>query len=362
MAEQEQNRNEAATPHKLEEARKKGNVPKSLDINSWAVLFAVLAAFSIWGHRMVSGELFVAHQVLSSAYDISFEFEELAKLLTNLIVDTLLVLSPLFFILFVVGFLANFFQVGPVFSFFPLKPDLERINPVAGFKRLFSIKMLIESIKTVLKFVILGWVLYLVVMHLIPKFIMSFYVSPVEIGSILYPAIGSLLFKLVLALAFIALLDLVFSRWDFSRRLRMSRREILDEHKRREGDPRLKSRLRELQREAVKRAKSLGRIKDADVLVTNPTHIAIAIKYDKEIIDAPVVIAKGAGFLAGRMRAIARKHRVPIIENKILARSLFHKVNLEQAVPAEYFGALAKILFWTYSLKGKLSPLRRGGV
>lgn len=222
---------------------------------------------------------------------------------------------------------------------------------------MFSIKLLIEAIKTVLKFILLGAVLYSAISAAIPAFITAFQVHPAMIGKLLFPEIVSVLFKLLLAFAAIAAIDLIYSRWDFGRRMRMSRRDITDEHKRREGDPRVKSRLRELQREAVKRAKSLGRVKDADVLITNPTHFAVAIKYDKEKLDAPLVIAKGAGFLARRMRSIAHRHRVPIIEHRLLARSLFHQVAIDRTVPAEHYSTLAKILLWAYSIKGMSTNL-----
>jgi flagellar biosynthesis protein FlhB len=157
-------------------------------------------------------------------------------------------------------------------------------------------------------------------------------------------------------LAIIALIDLTISRWDFARKLRMSRREIREEFKRREGDPRIKSRLRELQREMLKRTGSVGRVKDADALIVNPVRLAVAVKYDKEILDAPVVTAKGAGLLAFRMRDAAKRHGVPIIRNKLLARELFHKVSIDQAVPAEHFSALARILLWVFALRGRALP------
>lgn len=358
MAEQDQNRNEAATPHKLEEARKKGSVPKSLDVNSWVILGAALLALYIWGSRIIGGELQLAQQVISNAHHVSFERNALVEFLTGMLAESLMLLSPLFLLLMVLGVLANFMQIGPVFSFFPLKPDLSRINPITGFKRVFSVRLLIESVKTILKFILLGAVLYIVLSAAVPRLLVAFHTNPVATGRILLPEMTAMLFYMFLVLTFVALIDLIFSRWDFAKKMRMSRRDITDEHKRREGDPRVKSRLRELQREAVKRAKSLGNVKDADVLITNPTHLAIAIKYNKDKVDAPLVIAKGAGFLAGRMRALAKKHHVPMVENRPLARALFHKVQLEQAVPAEYFGVLAKILFWAYSIKGVAMPQR----
>lgn len=351
MAEQDQNRSEEATPHKLDDARKKGSVPKSMDVNSFMVLFAALMTLYIWGQQIINEELTLMHSIFSNTYQLSFNVTELTNFLTGVFTAAILILAPLFTFLFVVSALSNFMQVGPVFTFFPLKPDLNRINPVAGIKRLFSLKLMVEAVKTVLKFLLLGYVLYAALSAAIPKLITTFQIDPVTIGSILFPEVVSVLFKLVLVLTIVALIDLVYSRWDFSKRMRMSRRDITDEHKRREGDPRIKSRLRELQREALKRSKSLGNVKDADVLITNPTHFAVAIKYDKSKMDAPIVLAKGAGFLAARMKKLAKQHQVPVIENRKLARTIFYHVAIERAVPVEHFGVLAKILVWAYSIK-----------
>jgi flagellar biosynthetic protein FlhB len=352
MAEQDQNRNEAATPHKKEEARKKGSVAKSLDVNSFVVLAVVLATLYIWGSKIIHGELMLARSILSNAHSMSFEINELSTYLTHVFTESIVLLAPLFILLFVFGILVNFIQVGPIFSFFPLKPDFNKINPVAGLKRLFSVRLLIEAVKTVLKFLLLGFVLYKFIEAVIPRLLITFHVVPSSIGLVFMPELTSMLFKLLLALAVIAVIDLIFTRWEYAKRLRMSRRDITDEHKRREGDPRVKSRLRELQREALKRARSLGKVKDADVLITNPTHFAVAIKYNSKEMEAPLVIAKGAGFLAARMKSLARKHRVPIVENRVLARSLFHEVSIERNVPIEHYAVVAKVLYWAYSLKG----------
>lgn len=357
MAEQDQNRNEAATPFKLEEARKRGSVAKSLDVNSLAVLLAGSATLYFAGAHIAADEMRLFSALLSNAHQTSFAIEDISALTVGALRESLTLLAPLFIGVAAFGALSNFLQTGPVFSFFPLKPDLEKINPIAGFKRLFSIRLLMEAVKTVLKFVILGLVLYFAVMAAMPTLMRAINVAPVSLGHLFMPQVGAVLAKLLVAMALITILDAGFSRWEFARRMRMSTREIKDEAKRREGDPRVKSRLRELQREAVRRARSMGRIKDADVLITNPVHLAVAIKYDRDRIDAPLVLAKGAGFMAARMRDIARRYRVPIVENRPLARALFHKVEIERAVPAEHYAVLAKILVWVYAIR----DARNGG-
>lgn len=351
MADQDQNRSEAATPFKLEEARKRGSVPKSMDVNSLAVLLAGCVALYFAGPRIVGDELRLFSALMSNAHQTSFAIDDISTLSVEAFRDSLSFLSPLFLCVAVLAVLSNFLQTGPVFSFYPLKPDLDKVNPIAGFKRLFSVRLLMEAVKTVLKFVILGLVLYFAVIAAMPTLMRAMNVAPVSFGKLFMPQAGAVLAKLLVAMTLITILDAGFSRWEFARRMRMSKREIKDEVKRREGDPRVKARLRELQRETLKRAQSLGRIKDADVLITNPVHLAVAIKYDRDRIDAPMVLAKGAGAVAARMREMARRHRVPIVENKPLARALFHRVEIEHAVPAEHYSVLAKILVWVYAMR-----------
>lgn len=351
MAEEDQNRSEAATPYKLDEARKKGSVAKSLDINSFFILAGATTVLYFAGSSMVGQLMHAIRPAFANAHQVSFAADDIARTSIGLLTESLLVLVPLFLVLLILAVLSNFMQTGPVFSFFPLKPDLQRINPVAGFKRLFSLRMFVETAKSTLKFVVLGLVLGYGVAEVLPLLIRAQTSSPAAIGHILLPEVARLLLKLLAALAAITLLDAVYSRWEFAKRMRMSRRDITDEYKRREGDPRIKSRMRELQREAAKRAKSMSKIRDADVLITNPTHLAVAVKYDQAVLDAPVILAKGAGTLAGRMRLLAVRHGVPVIQNKPLARLLFTRLPIGQAVPPEQYDALARIMVWAMSAR-----------
>ena len=357
--EQDQNRNETATPFKQEEARKQGNVPKSLDVNSFVMLLGGAIALYAWGSSISNGEMRIFHAVLSNAHQASFEPAHIGAMLTNLLTRSLGQLTPVLVLVCALAILANFVQTGPIFSWVPLEPKLERLNPIAGFKRIFSLRLLVDTIKTVLKFLLLGGVLYFALLASLPAMMDSMNGSPKSLGGIILGEGTTILFKLLAALAVIMVLDLSYSRWDFAKRLRMSRRDITDEHKRREGDPRIKSRLRELQREVLKRASSSGRVRDADVLIVNPVHLAVAVKYDKSQLDAPVVIAKGAGILAARMRTLAHRHNVPIVHNKALARALFYRVKIDHVVPDQHYRTLAQILVWVFSMRGR-SPLGEG--
>ena len=180
-----------------------------------------------------------------------------------------------------VAVLSNMVQTGPIFTFFPLKPDPKRLNPVQGFKRVFSRRMLFEALKTFVKLGLITATAYFVIDDMFPHLLAMPQIDPKAYPAVLLDAITSLVFKLVLVLLIVALLDLMYTRWDFGKKMRMSRREVKDEHKRREGDPHVRAKIKELQREAAKRSKSLGRVPDADVLITNPTHFAVAQQNDR---------------------------------------------------------------------------------
>jgi flagellar biosynthesis protein FlhB len=353
MAEQDQDQDktEEATPFKLQEARKRGQVAKSQEVNSFIVLTAALGMAYIAGEKMIAGQLKLDRALLSSAHQFPLEPAAIVVWMKDLISDMFDIYWPLIILIMVVGILANLFQTGPVFSFFPLKPDIKRINPVEGFKRLFSMKIVFEAFKSVLKLLLFGAVVYFAVIALMPTMLTLVGVNPDHYVNFLLDSARGLVFKLLLMLLLVAAADLAYSRRDYAKKLRMSRRELKDEVKRREGDPRVRAKRRELQKEAVKRAGSLSKVPDADVLITNPTHLAIALKYQRSTMISPQVIAKGAGGLAVQMKHIAQEHRVPVVENKPLARQLFKSVDIEHAIPEDLYPAVAKILVWVYALR-----------
>lgn len=356
MAEQqqEQDRSEPASPFKLREARKRGQVAKSLEVNSLLILSAGLMVLYIFGEQFITRQLAVGRSVLANAHRFHAEpvaalawFEKLFYLLIN-------IFWPLLAAIVIVAILANLLQTGPVFSFFPLKPDINRLNPVTGFKRLFSKKLLFESLKTFIKLFVFAVVIYFAVSAVLPALFALIDTSPDAYGAFLLSSARSLMYKLLLVVLIVALIDLAYTKWDYASRMRMSRRELKEEIKRREGDPQVRARRRELQKEAVKRAASLRRVPDADVLITNPTHLAVALKYDQRRKGAPQLIAKGSGELALKMKQVARRRGVVVVENKPLARELFTRVEIEHPVPEDLFPVVAKILAWIYVRRNSL--------
>jgi flagellar biosynthesis protein FlhB len=359
MAEEEQSRSEEATPFKLEEARKRGSTAKSMELNSLAILLFACGAVYLLGRSLMHGTLQLSSNILDRAADLRFSQKATSDWLSELLIDGLMLLMPLMLPLMVIAILINLAQVGPIFSTFPLKPDFKRLNPVEGLKKLFSKRVLVEAIKTVLKCALLGATLYFAILALLPESVSLLLAEERLYGKFIIEEGGGLLFKLAAVFCLIAFIDAMYSRWDFQQRMRMSRRELRDEHKRREGDPRIRQKIRELQREALKRRGGLRKVKDADVLVTNPQRLAVAIRYRRDEMFAPAVLAKGAGEVAAAMRKLAQRHRIPIVENKPLARILFREVEAGSAIAEKHYPLVAKILVWAFALRKEHMGARR---
>jgi flagellar biosynthetic protein FlhB len=351
MAEQDSDLSEDATPHKLDEARKKGSVAKSPDLTVAIVLFGLVVTIYGSGWNGLRQVLQVQRQILGKATRLDWSADGVAAWMGGLASEMLHVLSPLFLTVGIAAVLANLVQTGPIFSFHPLKPDLERLSPATGFKRLFSLRILYETGKSLVKLVVLSSVAYFLIAKAIPGLIGLPALDPKGYARELIGLTGSLLAKLVLTLFALALLDVLYTRWEFGRRMRMSKRDVKDESKNREGDPRIRARIRELRREVLKRSKAMQKLPGADVLVTNPTHLAVALSYEHGRSGAPQVVAKGAGEMAQKMRELARLHRIPVVQNRILARALFREVENDGYVPEKWYPQVAKIMVWVYAMR-----------
>lgn len=351
MASQDADLSEQATPHKLSEARKKGSVAKSQDFTAMAMLAALVVTVYANGTDALRQMLRLQTQVLGRSGRLDWSVDALAAWMGQLMLELLTVLGPLFMTLAVVAVLANLFQTGPIFSMHPLIPDWTRISPTTGFKRLFSMRTLFEAFKSVVKLAVLGSVLYILIRDAVPGLIGLTMMQPKGYAQMLIALSGALLVKLVLTLLVIALLDLMFTRWEFGKRMRMSKRDVKDETKNREGDPRIRSRIRQLRAEVLKRSKSVARVPEADVLITNPTRLAVALSYQHGTSGAPKVIAKGAGETARKMRQLAASNRIPVVQNKTLARALFRQVDYDGYVPEKLYPQVARIMVWVYSMR-----------
>jgi flagellar biosynthetic protein FlhB len=343
MAEQDQHRPEQATPYKLAEARKQGQVAKSTDFNAFVTVCALLAVIVARGDSIAGQLANLSVSFFQASGATRLEQPADAAWLGQLLLAALALIAPFALVAVLSGILANLVQTGPVLSFAPVKPKFERIHPLEGFKRIFSKRMLFEAFKTLLKLALFSTIVYGFLRGLWPG------LPALATGDTgtklawLATEGKSLLARLGLALLVIGLLDLAYTRWQFGKQMMMSRREVKEESKRREGDPHVRAKLRELQRENLKQARSLSRVPEADVLITNPEHFAIALKYVRGAMSAPKVIAKGANGWAVSMKAIARASGVPLYERRQLARSLFRHARLDQPIPPDSFIDVARV-------------------
>lgn len=354
-------RQHEATPYKLLKAKERGQVPKSRDVVSAAVFTAAMA-YLAWRGWAVWRDQFVFDQaLLLQAARVDASAQNLWALAERTIVATLWLGLPFFAALMIAAVLANVMQTGPVFASASLKADMDRLNPATNFKNAFGAQLLFNALRSVLKLLLLGLAAWGVLHGVTKQMRHVGALSPSGLLHTLLDEFAALGLKLALVLWLLALLDWVHARRQFAKKMRMSAKELKDEIKQREGDPRVRSRLRELRRELRKRTASLRNTRNADVLITNPTHIAIALRYEHGKMAAPELVAKGAGLLAAAMRTIAARHNIPVVQSPRLARRLFRELDVERPLPPEYFAEVAKIIVWVLAMKQSREQALAGG-
>ncbi|MBW8831150.1 MAG: EscU/YscU/HrcU family type III secretion system export apparatus switch protein [Burkholderiales bacterium] len=342
-------RNEDASAHKLEKAHERGSIVKSAEVTFAVILLAATACIYGLSHSTLqqAGDL-LAKGLLSSGR-ASMGAQATTHLAHSLASLALQLAAPLLFVIWTAAALTGALQARGVLTTKPLQPDFNRLNPVKGLERLFSIKSVFDLLRNSLKLAVMAVATVSWGTHHLQDVLAMQGISARSQAYLITQLIGGA-FGLAAALFILfAAIDWMFNRWDFARQMRMSKREIKDEHKEREGDPRIKSRLRELRMEWLRRARSVSKVKSADVLLTNPTHYSVALQYRHGDTPAPLIIAKGAGELALRMREEARRRQVPIVENPPLARALFKVPGAEPLVPEAHFQDVARILRWVYA-------------
>ncbi|MDA8456947.1 EscU/YscU/HrcU family type III secretion system export apparatus switch protein [Acidovorax sp. GBBC 3334] len=356
MSEQQDlDRNEAATPYKLQKAREKGQVSKSADVVSALVLVVAVAYLAGQGWDMAQAQFRLDRMVILQSTVRDPGGAALWPLVSRLLQDTLLWLAPFCAAVVIAALLGNVLQTGPIFSSEPITADFSRLNPANGFKRIFSARALFDTARACAKLVLLAGTAYYALKGLTPQFYGLASQSPQGYVHLLVSDLGGLGFKMALLLSIIAAVDWMFTRREFAKKMRMSKREVKDEHKQREGDPRVRARMRELRREARKRSQALRQTSSADVVLTNPTHVAIALRYVHGEMDSPQVVAKGAGHLAAAMRQIAARHGIPVVRSPALARRLFKELDVEHHVPPQMFADVARIIVWVFAMRERRS-------
>lgn len=350
MAEESfQERTEEATPRRLEEARKKGQVAKSRELPSVAVMMAGLLTL-FWGSSFFFRQFQGLFEFYFSNLRFSLSVDNMSVLFWLMLKHYLWFLWPFLLILFVVAFFANYLQVGLFFSSEALIPKFSKINPLEGIKRLFSLQSWVELLKAIFKVVIVGWVAFAVIVKELPHMMPLMDQSPGQILLYMGNISFEIFWKSCLVMMFLAALDYLFQRWEWQRSLRMTKQEVKEEYKQTEGDPHVRARIRSIQREMA-RKRMMQAVPQADVVITNPTHLAVALKYESGKMAAPMVVAKGAGVIAEKIKELALKHEVPVLENKPVAQALYKLVEVGQVIPESLYHAVAEILAYVYRLK-----------
>jgi flagellar biosynthetic protein FlhB len=353
MAEESfEERTESPTAKRRQEAREKGTVAKSTEINSVLVLLSgvlMLNALGPWLYRRFH-DMLISNLKRISAPGTSEAF--LISVTTEALKDALLLSMPVVGVIMAVGMIANYIQVGFLFTLKPLTPSLDKINPLSGFKKLFSMRSLAEMVKNVFKLVIIGWVAYSSIEQVFPTFLNLNDTSIAAIWLIMLSTGYTIVVRICLVLIALAILDYGYQRFEHEKQLKMTRQELKEEHRQMEGDPKVKSRIRSLQME-MSRRRMMQEVPKATVVVTNPTFIAIALRYEPGRQDAPEVVAKGKRVIAEKIKQLARDAAVPIVEDKPLARAMYDKVDIGAPIPMEFFTAVAEIIAYVYRLKNK---------
>jgi flagellar biosynthetic protein FlhB len=351
-AEDFQERTEEATPRHREETRKKGQVAQSVEVNSAVLIFFCFLILNFLAPYLYHEISTVMVQGLGNIGSVELSMSNFHSLFLLWTLSFAKMLAPFLLALAVVALLVNLAQVGVVFSAEPLSPKLDKLNIAKGIKRVFSKRSLFNMVRDIIKLLIIGYVSYVTI-----KSEMNNYVplADKDVWQILVFA-SQMVFRVAmrtaLALILLAVLDYAYQKWEFEKSLKMTRDQVKEELKMTEGDPLIRSRIRRIQRE-IARKRMMKEVPKADVVVTNPTSLAIALKYDRDAMSAPTVIAKGQRLLAQKIKEIAIQNNVPIVEDKPLAQALYKAVEIGMEIPANLYRAVAEVLAYVYSLKGR---------
>ncbi|WP_123040056.1 flagellar biosynthesis protein FlhB [Cohnella candidum] len=343
---------EKATPKKRQDARNKGQVAKSAEISSSLILLGVLSCFLMLGPFFQDRILRLFGDIFLHRLNMDITDQNVLQLFYHYVVQILILLSPILIVAILIAFASTYVQIGWLFTTEPLKMSLSKLNPLSGLKNMFKLRSVIELLKSMLKLTLIGLIVYWVLWTKKQQFLD---LAHVPIGGI-FAFTARLIVQLGLIVAAIlfvlAIGDYLYSRYEYEKGLKMSKQDIKDEHKLSEGDPLIKGKIKEKQRRMAL-MRMMQEVPKADVVITNPTHFAVALQYDGSKMEAPVIVAKGQDYLALRIREIAKKHDVVIMENKPLARALYERAEVGDAIPGDLFQAVAEVLAYVYRLKGR---------
>lgn len=348
-----QEKTEPATPRKRQKEREEGRVAKSQDLGAGVVIISGLLMILLFGGWIFDGLSSLTKELIMFMGDEALWQEGWFEIIAVKSVMTYgLYLFPLALACFIAAFFISVVQVGFFISSKPLTPKMDRFNPVSGLKKIISLRSLVELCKGLLKALILAIMLYSALKGDLDEMITYIRFPLGEAVPRLLWKLWMLSFKMTLLLLVIALFDWGYQKWEFEKNIRMSKQEIKEEYKQMEGDPQIKQKIRQRQREMAQK-RMMADVPKADVVITNPTTLAVAIKYEKGKMEAPVVLAKGKDKVAARIREIAEEHKIPVVENKPLAWALYESVEVGEAIPEKLYKGVAEVLAFVYGFKDK---------
>ncbi len=345
---------EEPTPKKLEESRKRGQIAMSREVNNWVMLFAGTIFIVAFVGPMMSQ--------LASMLRVYIEFSHalpgmpggLGVVLGEGVKKVMGILLPPLLLFMFAAFAAPFLQIGPLFAPEVIKPDWSKVSIKKGFGRLFSMRSVVELLKGIVKIGVIGMIATIIIYPYFYGFEHFVNISIAAVMIELRALVIKMMVGVLIVLMVIAMMDLLYQRYEYNKKMRMSRQEIKDEYKQAEGDPHVKAKLRQLRAQKAQQ-RMMQAVPEADVIITNPTHYSIALKYDPDEMPAPIVIAMGVDETAMRIREVAKKHDIILYENKPLARALYDVAVIDEIIPMEHFKAVAEIISYVFKLKGRLN-------
>jgi len=347
---------EDATSKKLSDARKEGKVARSTEIVMAATLLGLFLGLKLYALILGNGFIGIFNQIYSMI-SVEAKDESAASVTVGIVGYALgriiLYALPFFLIAFCLALFGNIAQVGFKVATKPLEPNLSKFNPVSGMKRLFSKDKLMELLKSVLKISVITYIVYSTLKKHVEDLLILYDIPLFEAIGIIGNLVIDVGIRVSILFIFVGLLDFFYQKRKFKEDMKMTKQEVKDEYKNTEGDPQIKGKIRSKMREASQR-RMMQELPKADVVITNPTHLAVAIRYDRDTESAPIVIAKGADYLAEKIKGIARENHVEIVENKPLARMLYYNVELGDEIPAELYQMVAEVLAYVYRLQNKI--------
>lgn len=343
---------EEATPKRIRDAKKKGQIAKSGDLSPAVSLLFFTITASVLGQFLLTNGISFLRNALNKNYNYNLNISFLRNLFINNLLEAGFIFLPFALIALTIGIGVGLFQVGFIFTTEPLKPDFKRINPISGFKNIFSKKVLFNLVKNLLKLILVFYLAFKNLSESAESILNSGNIGTEKLFYFLLDFTKELIVDIAFIMLALAVIDFIFEKRDFKKNLRMSKQEIKDEYKEMEGNPQIKSARQQKQRQLAM-SRMMSSVPSSTVVVTNPTHIAVAIRYDTDKDKAPLVIAKGTDYLANKIKEIAKENNIPIMENKPLARTIYKEVEIGEYIPVELYKAVAEILALVYQLREK---------